>query len=53
MSNFIDKPGPNAEGTGMPQTFIQERHPPPRLHRQIPPAFGVERLPVAPAAAQG
>jgi len=55
MSNFIDNAGPNAEGTRMPQTFIQEGDTPHRKafidkYRRI---FGVERIPVAPAAAQG
>lgn len=55
MSNFIDNAGPNAEGTRMPQTFIQDGNTPRRKafidkYRQ---AFGVERIPVAPAAAQG
>ena len=55
MSNFIDNAGPNAEGTRMPQTFIQDGNTPRRKafidkYRQT---FGVERIPVAPAAAQG
>jgi branched-chain amino acid transport system substrate-binding protein len=55
MSNFIDKAGPNAEGTRMPQTFIQEGDTPRRkaFIDKYRKAFGVERIPVAPAAAQG
>jgi len=55
MPNFIDNAGPNAEGTRMPQTFIQEGDTP--RHRafidKYRKTFGVERIPVAPAAAQG
>jgi hypothetical protein len=37
MSNFIDNAGPNAEGTRMPQTFIQDGNTPAQgLHRQVP-----------------
>ena len=55
MSNFIDNAGPNAEGTRMPQTFIQDGNTPRRKafidnYRRT---FGVERIPVPPAAAQG
>ncbi len=55
MSNFIDNAGPNAEGTRMPQTFIQEGNTPRRkaFIDKYRKAFGVERIPVAPAAAQG
>lgn len=55
MSNFIDNAGPNAEGTRMPQTFIQEGETPRRKRfiERYRKAFGVERIPVAPAAAQG
>ena len=55
MSNFIDNAGPNAEGTRMPQTFIQEGDTPRRKDfiDRYRKAFGVERIPVAPAAAQG
>ncbi|MFN3986280.1 MAG: ABC transporter substrate-binding protein [Rhodocyclaceae bacterium] len=55
MSNFIDHAGPNAEGTHMPQTFIND---PVTAHQR---AFvdawrkqtGSVRMPVPPAAAQG
>ena len=55
MSNFIDNAGPNAEGTRMPQTFIQEGNTPRRkaFIDKYRKTFGVERIPVAPAAAQG
>ena len=55
MSNFIDNAGPNAEGTRMPQTFIQDGNTPRRkaFIDKYRKAFGVERIPVAPAAAQG
>jgi branched-chain amino acid transport system substrate-binding protein len=55
MSNFIDNAGPNAEGTRMPQTFIQEGDTPRRkaFIDKYQKSFGVERIPVAPAAAQG
>jgi branched-chain amino acid transport system substrate-binding protein len=55
MSNFIDNAGPNAEGTRMPQTFIQDGNTPQRkaFIDKYRKAFGVERIPVAPAAAQG
>lgn len=55
MSNFIDNAGPNAEGTRMPQTFIQEGDTPRRkaFIDKYRKSFGVERIPVAPAAAQG
>ena len=55
MSNFIDNAGPNAEGTRMPQTFIQEGNTPRRkaFIDKYRKSFGVERIPVAPAAAQG
>lgn len=55
MSNFIDTAGPNAEGTRMPQTFIQDPTTPKR--RAFIDAWrrttGTERIPVPPAAAQG
>lgn len=55
MSNFIDSAGPNAEGARMPQTFIQASDGP--RHRRFVETYrqtyGVDRLPVAPAAAQG
>ena len=55
MSNFIDKAGPNAEGTRMPLSFIQEGDTPRRRafidhYRRT---VGVERIPVPSAAAQG
>lgn len=55
MSNFIDNAGPNAEGTRMPQTFIQEGETPRRKRfiERYRKTFGVERIPAAPAAAQG
>ncbi|MCK6395258.1 ABC transporter substrate-binding protein [Zoogloea sp.] len=55
MSNFIDNAGPNAEGTRMPQTFIQDGNTPRRkaFIDKYRKSFGVERIPVAPAAAQG
>jgi len=55
MPNFIDNAGPNAEGTRMPQTFIQEGNTPARqaFIDKYRKNFGVERIPVAPAAAQG
>lgn len=55
MSNFIDKAGPNAEGTRMPQTFIQEGDTPRRkaFIDKYRRAWGVERIPVPSAAAQG
>lgn len=55
MSNFIDNAGPNAEGTRMPQTFIQDGNTPRRkaFIEKYRKSFGVERIPVAPAAAQG
>lgn len=55
MSNFIDNAGPNAEGTRMPQTFIQEGDTPRRkaFIDKYRKSFGVERISVAPAAAQG
>ena len=55
MPNFIDNAGPNAEGTRMPQTFIQEGNTPARqaFIDKYRKSFGVERIPVAPAAAQG
>lgn len=55
MSNFIDNAGPNAEGTRMPQTFIQEGDTPQRKRfiERYRKTFGVERIPVPPAAAQG
>jgi len=55
MSNFIDSAGPNAEGARMPQTFIQESDTPHRRRfvEKYRIAYGIDRLPVAPAAAQG
>ncbi len=55
MSNFIDNAGPNAEGARMPQTFIQEGDTQRRrmFIEKYRKTFGVERIPVAPAAAQG
>jgi len=55
MPNFIDNAGPNAEGTRMPQTFIQEGNTPARqaFIDRYRKSFGVDRIPVAPAAAQG
>ncbi len=55
MSNFIDNAGPNAEGTRMPQTFIQDGNTPRRkaFIDKYRKSFGVERIQVAPAAAQG
>jgi len=55
MSNFIDKAGPNAEGTRMPQTFIQEGDTPRRKDfiDKYRRSWGVERIPVPSAAAQG
>lgn len=55
MSNFIDKAGPNAEGTRMPQTFIQEGDTPRRkaFIDKYRRTWGVERIPVPSAAAQG
>ncbi len=55
MSNFIDSAGPNAEGTRMPQTFIQESDTPRRRQfvEKYRNTYGIDRLPVAPAAAQG
>ncbi|MDD3354933.1 ABC transporter substrate-binding protein [Zoogloea sp.] len=55
MSNFIDNAGPNAEGARMPQTFIQEGNTPRRkaFLESYRKRFGVERIPVPPAAAQG
>ncbi len=55
MSNFIDNAGPNAEGTRMPQTFIQEAV---TVRQRVfleawRKATGTERIPVPPAAAQG
>jgi branched-chain amino acid transport system substrate-binding protein len=55
MPNFIDNAGPNAEGTRMPLTFILGAATPRRAafvdaYRK---AYGVERIPVPPAAAQG
>ena len=55
MSNFIDNAGPNAEGTRMPQTFIQDPSTP--AQRDFLAAWqrstGTQRIPVPPAAAQG
>lgn len=55
MSNFIDNAGPNAEGTRMPQTFIQDPSTP--AQRDFIAAWqrstGTQRIPVPPAAAQG
>ena len=55
MSNFIDSAGPNAEGARMPQTFIQESDAPHRRKfvEKYRATYGIDRLPVAPAAAQG
>ncbi len=55
MSNFIDNAGPNAEGTRMPQTFIPESDTPRQRNfvEKYRKTFGVDRIPVAPAAAQG
>lgn len=55
MSNFIDSAGPNAEGARMPQTFIEMADGPRRRRfvEKYRKTYGVERLPVAPAAAQG
>lgn len=55
MSNFIDSAGPNAEGARMPQTFIQESDAPHRRKfvEKYRSTYGIDRLPVAPAAAQG
>ncbi len=55
MSNFIEQAGPNAEGARMPQTYIQQRASARQQafaesYRQ---AFGAQRIPVPPAAAQG
>jgi branched-chain amino acid transport system substrate-binding protein len=55
MPNFVDHAGPNAEGARMPQTFILDASNPRRqafvaAYRK---AYGVERIPVPPAAAQG
>lgn len=53
MSNFIDSAGPNAEGARMPQTFIQESDAPHRRRfvEKYRSTYGIDRLPVAPAAA--
>ncbi|WP_374242157.1 ABC transporter substrate-binding protein [Zoogloea sp.] len=55
MSNFIDKAGPNAEGTRMPLSFIQEGDTPRRraFIDQYRRRVGAERIPVPSAAAQG
>jgi len=54
MSNFIDLAGRDAEGTVMPQTFIQESTP---RHKAFIEAFqktyGVDRFFSPPSAAQG
>jgi branched-chain amino acid transport system substrate-binding protein len=55
MPNFIDHAGPNAEGARMPQTFIlgdttARRQAFLEAYRK---AYGIERIPVPPAAAQG
>lgn len=55
MPSFIDHSGPNAEGARMPQTFILGDSSPRRraFIEAYRKAYGVERIPVPPAAAQG
>jgi branched-chain amino acid transport system substrate-binding protein len=55
MSNYIDNAGPNANGTLMPQTFIEEPITPraKTFIESYHKAYGVNRMPSAVAAAQG
>lgn len=55
MSTFIEQAGPNSEGARMPQTYIPQQASARQqaFSERYKSAYGTERIPVPPAAAQG